>query len=326
MKFQYLALWVLTFGMLTVQAEDLIYHHMDSEKQNTLTLFNKSLESQDFWILLYKDQYLEEHYFEVSAQSRLYVDVRSFKGPNMDWAVLTKSADVLLPPGWSLERGTRYNLKRASESSDATVRVLNLFPKTQEVHVHYYNTLNQLMHTETYHSSTYLKSSSLSLNWPAGSYRAEVRTDSSIMLQANIPYDVLTDTSRTSDSSRAYFLVGDSQGGSFIAPMEDPDLIAKARAEILNPQGHILFADIDMNSTDPNRNMNSNTKAYWSWKVKKVTGLSQIGADWCHAYPEYIERMLHFWVRQEKACFRGQRILKELSPEEVQTGQLEKLK
>ncbi len=284
-------------------------------------LYNKSTETQEAWILFYEGQFIEEQYLEIPPQALLTVDIRAWHpNPNRpDWAVLTKNSELELPTGWRRDKGSFFEI---TLNNPEEIQILNLFPQEQEIRLVYQNEKGQALETEIRTSPQYLKSENWQLSPPAGSQRLQIKAQANIMLQSKGQVQIQRDESRKPITNRVHFLVSGEDGSSFVAPIEDSKLITKAREEMKNPQGFMIFADLDLNNDEPNRNLVSKNREYWSWKIKRVTGLSQVGADWCFAYPEYIERMLHIWMNKKRACFRGQKIIRELTPTEVETGHL----
>ena len=126
----------------------------------------------------------------------------------------------------------------------------------------------------------------------------------------------------------SYFLVGrkNDKTESFVVKMSDSALLEKARDQIRNPQNEkIIFGTVVLGHSNFNRDFYKKDKSFWSWSVGTVTNISDLAATWCNGSPQLVEDVLVDWLNNPgKICFWNYRILKELSPKEVSTGQLSK--
>lgn len=321
MNHRTLGLFVSLFIGVSSYSQDLVYHHPDSQSLTSLSIQNPHNESVSAWLLFYEGQYLDELEVVVPARSTRKVNLHEIKKDNWDVALITKRP-VRLPSDWKLQKNTFYEIDLLEENS-LLVQYLNLSFKKQKIEITYFNANREVLKTESFTSAGVLKSLTRKEIHPEGARYLQVKSASSLMLQTKNPVRELIDSSREADPQAVHFLVSNGPGSSFVAPIKDPQLIERARAEIQKFQGYIVFANIDFNENQANRNFFSPAREYWSWSIREVTALSQIGADWCVAYPEMIERMLHNLVSQKAVCFRGQRIIRELTPAEVQTGILD---
>jgi hypothetical protein len=318
-----LYLLTLLLGPLSAQARDYIYQNPETQNSFQVQVQNKTAEEQPVWVLFYEDEFIEEQSFDLPANSTKILNLDGLKKPNWNFAVLSKTAKVA-PVGkdWEWSPSSRYEMK-LKKQKEIKLKFFNLYIEKQKVTLSYINSQNTLLQKVDFYSSSFRQSLERIEKVPAGATRLIVESEAPLQMISSEVFMPVTDSHRTVSGEFKYFLVqasGDSS--SFVAPIDDPVLIQKAREEILEPKGNIVFADIELNKEQANRNFASPEKYYWSWAVKKVTGMSQIGADWCQAYPEMIERMLHGFLRQESVCFRGQRIIRELKPSEVQSGVL----
>ncbi len=312
-------------------AQDFVYQSPQTESSYQVQVVNKSNETQPVWVLFYQDEFIEEHHFEVPALTQKQLSLYGLKKPNWNFAVLTKSLLVSpietnpnLKSTWAWSQTTRYELKIKLQK-ELNLNFFNLYVEKQKISLTYLDAKSVVIKKSEFHSASFRQSLTRLEALPLGTARLVIESDAPIQVTTSEAIAPQIATSRKASTAFTYFLVQNNSGGStFIAPIDDPELIARAKQEIINPQGYIVFADVELNTTQANRNFSMSTKPYWSWSIKKVTGLSQIGADWCQAYPEMIERMLHGFLRQQKVCFRGQRIIRELSLTEVESGKLKK--
>lgn len=294
---------------------DLIYYTNNSSDVKTVLIENKSSEVQDLWLIFYAGEFLEEVHIPLPPHFRKNLSLSDLKSPHWDMAILTKSSLVKLPASWTTQMSTTY-LKNVSNQRVWEFNSINLNLTSQLISLRYENKLGQIIKTETLESATYMKSKKEILEVPAGTQKIHIESEQPLSLPSEKGLQQILDSRRKPKTGTSYFLVQFEPGSTFLAPLTDPNLIQMARDEIQNPQGLILLADIEKNANSPNQNWSLSHKPYWSWHIKTVTGLVNLAADWCQAYPEMIERMLTQILAQEKVCFRGSQIVRELKPEE----------
>jgi hypothetical protein len=125
--------------------------------------------------------------------------------------------------------------------------------------------------------------------------------------------------------SASYFLVGPrkSDGDSFVVKITDTALIARARDLVQHPEKEkIVFGRVIKGSQGFNRNWFKKEKTHWSWSVSEVTNFDDIGSTACNGNPQFLEDRVDFWINDPgRICFWNYRIKKELTPEQVASGQ-----
>jgi hypothetical protein len=304
---------------------DFVFHSPNTESLQSLRVQNQSHEPQPAWLVFYDDEYLEEFYFEIPARGLKTLSIPDLKQPHWSFAVVTKTSLVrpLADRGpWEFDLGTRYEM-RIQNQSTIDFQVLNLLPEKQKILFRYLNANGEVIQEKTVITLGFHRTLFLSEVPPLRASKLVIESETPVQMTASAPLKPLLDQRRPALANATYFLVETGPGGTnFVAPLTDPALITQARQEILNPQGLIVFADVSVDPTQPNRHFSSSGKNFWSWSIRKVTGLAQIGADWCHGYPEMIERMMAGFLRQQHVCFRGQRIIRELKARELESGVL----
>jgi|GEM_PF-5923458 len=313
-----LLLSVLAFSPASM-AEDLIYHASNSHEVSRFTIENQSFKDEEFWLLFYEDSFIEERHFEIRAQSKKTIQVSDYKQASWRMSVLTKSGQLKLSTHWQSQKSTQFE-KSVIGIQTLILNPINLWKKPQNLTFEYFDSSNTLILKNQKTTAGYLMSKVIQMDVPAHAIKVRIKSDNLLTFPSRDQVGFLIDHSRElppAPKTTHYFLVSNGTYSSFVAPIRDPELVVKARQEILNFQGLMIFAEIDDNEKDPNRNLASPLKHYWSWKITEVTEMSQIGADWCQAYPEMIERMLDLMILQKQVCFRGQRIIKELRPEDL---------
>ena len=315
-----LLLFILFFSP-ALMAEDLIYHTTESDQVSQLMVENQSYQDQEFWLLFYEDSFIEERHFEIRARSKKVIPVNDYKQSSWNMSVLTKSNQVKLPALWQKQASTAFE-KSVGGLKSLELKPINLWKRPQILTFEFFDINNKLILKDQQTTASYLKSKIIQAQVPKQAIKVKIKSQNLITFPASDKVVFLIDHSRElppAPKTTHYFLVSNGTHSSFVAPIQDPELVRKAREEILNFQGFMIFAEIDFNENDPNRNLASPLKPYWSWKITQVTGLTQMGADWCQTYPEMIERMLDLMIAQRQVCFRGQRIIKELGPEDLKS-------
>ncbi|MFN8790377.1 MAG: hypothetical protein ACK5Y2_02865 [Bdellovibrionales bacterium] len=307
-------------------AQDFFYNTPGSENLFEIKVENRSEDSEPLWIVFYENDYLEELSYEIPARSTQVIDLEGLKQPNWTFSVVTKSSlvrPVWSPHSWQLRAHTRYQVD-VKDQKAVSLQIFNLFLEKQKGVLRYTDTQGEVLQEKSILTAGFRKTIQQLETPPPGASLLTFESEQPLIITSDKKVNPLRDTRRPVPNQTKHFLVQNRNGGpSFVAPIEDPKLIAIARKEIQDPQGYIVFADLEINPQQPNRDFSSPTKNYWSWSIRKVTAMTQIGADWCHAYPEVIERMLTTFLTQQKVCFRGQRIIRELTPKEVESGQLQ---
>ncbi|MGZ3724421.1 MAG: BP74-related protein [Pseudobdellovibrio sp.] len=129
------------------------------------------------------------------------------------------------------------------------------------------------------------------------------------------------------DTNAHYFLIAPSRStinDSFVAKITDPDMVDKARQLIKNPSlEKMMFATIQKDSGGFNRNFNNAAKTHWSWSTKQVTNFADFGSVLCNGQPQAVEDRVESWVDDPgRICFWDYRVKRELTSEEVRSGQL----
>lgn len=297
----------------------MVYFHPKSSELSEFVIENSSSEPQEFWVLVYQNEFIDENDFQIAANSKMKIRLQDIKLESQDFAVLIKSNSLKLSKEFQSDTSTLFE-KIVHPSQEIQISPINLWIHEQTLKIDFLDSNNNVLESHTAKSNSYLKSNPLNTTSPAGSYKIRVQSQQKIAFSPQDQMKALIDQSRnpaSSDEPVAYFLVENDKHSSFVAPIKNPELIQRAREEITNYQGYMIFAEIDFNEADINRNHLSPLQPYWSWKITEVTGLAQIGSVWCQTYPEMIERMLFQLVEQKRVCFPGQRIVRELKESEL---------
>lgn len=131
----------------------------------------------------------------------------------------------------------------------------------------------------------------------------------------------------TPDTSKTYFLISTRDARpneSYVVGFSDPEQIKTARAQI-NTTGFekILVARLQMGHGGFNRNYFSKDHAPYSWSVSEVDAFADFAHISCDGSPDIVEeRLLQYANDGGRICFWRYRVVRELSTEEVSTGNL----
>lgn len=130
-------------------------------------------------------------------------------------------------------------------------------------------------------------------------------------------WEPVQDNTPLKDPEHTLFLAVDSSAReSFVVPISDPELIAKARQQIQQPNEHldtIIIGEPTWSAGISNRNLVSPFQASWSWELKTVYGFSSVASDSCNGTPSILEDFLPLWLGSNRLiCFRDYRIVYEI--------------
>jgi len=130
------------------------------------------------------------------------------------------------------------------------------------------------------------------------------------------------------DHSETHYFRLSNKGNrqSYVARISDPDLVAQAQLQVSQPNQslpRILIGQIDFENGGHNRDFSDVRSTPWSWNITKVIRFSQLASQDCDGSPEMLEEVLKPWKENTRIiCFWGYRIVEELTPEQIRTGQL----
>ena len=302
---------MLFLGTNLAWSRDLTFYHSDSHRIENISLKNTSSDYQDLWVLIYEGQFIEEIHFEIPPYSKKNISLKEFKNSNQEIALLTKSDSFKFSEGWSQNTSTLFKFIN-SQNPHKNIQITNLSFSPQQLEIQYYDINKNLLLVQKSTSLGLLKSQHLELKNVARLHSIEIKSKFPIFLHPSTQFYPEIDDLRN-PSDKVQFLVEYEEGSQFVVQISDSKLIERARNEIQNPQGLIVFGDLSLNLSGNNRNPSLQHQPKWSWELKNVTGLEPLAADWCQVYPEMIERMLNLILEQEQVCFRGARVIKELN-------------
>lgn len=131
------------------------------------------------------------------------------------------------------------------------------------------------------------------------------------------------------DQGKTYFLISTREARpseSYVVGFSNPEQIKTARAQI-NTTGFekILVARLQMGPGGFNRNYFSKDRSPYSWSVSEVDAFADFAHISCDGSPDIVEeRLLQYANEGGRICFWRYRVVRELSSDEVATGNLKK--
>ncbi|MFN8846544.1 MAG: hypothetical protein ACK5W9_06805 [Bdellovibrionales bacterium] len=302
---------------LSSWARDLTYFHHDSHLINSLTVQNTSPVAEDLWLLIYEKKFIEEIHFEIPHYSKKTIFVSDYKTANQQISLLTKSEFIKTSGAWSQNSSTAFRSTQNLTLKDS-VEITNLGLRPQALELLYKNSENEIILKETLMSLEHLNTQSVKLKILNNFKSLEIKALYPLYIHPSTNLIPTQDKEPVIPVDQVQFLAEYEPGSQFIIGLTDPELIEKARQEIRNPQGLIIFGELSLNHLKWNKNPSLHHQPRWSWSLQKVTSLEPLAADWCQVYPEMLERMLSVLLDQVQVCFRGSQIIAEWNPDKPQ--------
>jgi hypothetical protein len=308
--------WVLFLILATFSvdsqtwARDLTYFHSHSQRIQTLSLQNTSPDPEDLWLLIYDEKFIEEVHFEIPPLSKKTISVSNYKNSQQQMSLLTKSDSLKIAGAWSQNSSTAFN-STAAFKIEAPMEITNLGLHPQTVEITYLNAKKEVLLRESIQSLNYMVTQNLKLKILSGFKFLEIKSLYPLHIPLSAHVIPSAENQVRPPLDQFQFLAEYEPGSQFIITLSDPELIEKARQEIKNPKGLIIFGELSLNHLKWNRNPSLPYQPRWSWDLQKITSLEPLAADWCQVYPEMLERMLSVLLDQVHVCFRGSRIIAE---------------
>lgn len=145
----------------------------------------------------------------------------------------------------------------------------------------------------------------------------------------NIQFKVKKPSVLNVDPSKKYFLVSTKtdQQDSFVISSNDENIITSARSQIADPDSEkIIIARIALGN-DHNRSFSNSSHSPFSWSVTQIDSFADFALIDCDGSPEFVEDRLKKRLQAGgRICFWNYRILRELTPDEVNSGILNNTK
>ncbi len=303
-------------------------------EKGPLILENLTSEPQNLWFQYYGEKGFEEvHWllekFEVKTLTPedLPAYDYSIKALSPKVKATSNCGSELVPwtpqvspsRSWRLRRGFAYK-----------GYIQNLNPKPQSVMIRFLTSKNKLLATQTIQLASHLKTTDFKF-WAQGA-KLEVVAEGriSVIVQENeagkmtlLKELAAAPVQVTVDPAAVYFLLSnDQRSDSFIVKLEDPVLIAKARNNISRGLYQLMVATISYASQSENRSLVSPDSTPFSWRVDHVSNFNDFADISCDASPQNVQEKIFDWLANKRICFWSYHLTKELSPREVQFGQL----
>ena len=305
--------------------------------QGQLRIQNKTAADTKFWLQKFDPDLQSETEFMVTGKSSLLINITAkkkserfsvlhFQQPQGIEAVFNCQKKTY--PAHSFEGGKLTY--RRSDLRHNQFWIQNLYSDKNEFKISYLDSTRQELKTVTVNLSsggmTIYKSNEAVKNWRYLRIEAHDRFAAFNLNSRGSEGPFLIEVQKINSVAAAYFVVGsqDHAGDSFITKITDPLMIAKAREQITNPAlQKILFAKIKKGHSDFNRNWMKKEKSFWSWSTSEVTNIADLGSTACNGLPQAVEDRTDSWLTDPgNICFWSYRIQKELTAEQVATGEI----
>ncbi len=325
----------VTLGSL--QAE--VLHWAQNCKKGELIISNNSPQTQRFWLQKFSPTLIAESEVAVDSGKSVKVKLAHQKSSDRFSLLHFNPSSSIQNMHFAYSCGSKNYFLSALSGGMQTYRKLN---PTQEIfHLQNLTTANNQVVIENLDRTLQVTSKTTLMLRSGEAKNITRKIDAStffirISSGASLAQFQLTSTGAQGplilqpqvtvvDNQAHYFEVGSRDGldDSFIIKIQDPAMIAKAQEQISNPQlEKIIFAKIQKGSAGFNRNLKTRTKNLWNWSTTEVTSFSDLGSTTCNGVPQFVEDRIDSWQKDPgRICFWGYRIKRELTAEEVSTGQ-----
>lgn len=329
------------------QSADILYWPQVDSDSKKILLINLSSEDQQVWAQLKSSTVLEEIPYTIAARSTMTVNENDLNLPTsetnpqrkIEYAWKVRSNSVLITKELSNNHWVKaspevsphvfYKIQNSAESVKIKIQNLNFGP--QSVKVRFLNTQKKYLGESHISTEEYFVTSEHKIEIPESTAWLELIGQGRLHSRLWSPEQMTWMSSElpapekiSVPESKTYFLLtNQNKTDSFIVALEDPNQIQKARDIIAHPEnGMILFGRIRKDQLGWNRPLLNKIKTPFSWTVAEVTNFAQIGSITCDGSPSLVEEQLPQWLVQERICFWNYRVTRELTREQVQTGQL----
>lgn len=322
--------FVLASATLSLGAEIRFFPRVSSGQGPTfLEVINPTSTSDVFWLQIKGPRHFEEVSFEVGERSTLIHNEADLSPLGLEYSIKTKNPKLSFNR-IQLTTGKREHLMEAlpdigtkqvflvDPGVNLKVALLNLHWQKQKIKVSWLDKMDRTLMSETKESSDYNQSQVWDFR-PLSKARkllleGEGRLQGRALIRSAWRVGKLESPQKNKLSGySAYFVVGNSEKTqAYIAGIDDPTLIQKARKSITDGSPLIVFARIRGQTLGWNRNFFSKNLPPYSWETEEVTNIAEIGSIACDGNPNLVEEQIPYWLIAERICFWNYRVLEEL--------------
>lgn len=313
-------IWIFVLGIFfhTPISQARVFHWPEICSEGDLRIQNNSNQEMNFILQEFEPHLKNETSIRVPARSHQRIYVRGFSEsrPNLRLALVDFVYNSSLSPKISFDclgqsmkatdlQSGLWKFSKKSNLQSHKIWVKNLSYGHSNFKITTYDSIGVAVSTHSFSAAAF-EQKSLILKSPQNWSRFEIETTDKMtffyldQLMTISPTEHLSLSQIERTPSAVYFEVVSNQNekDSFVVKIEDPAMIAKARALIIQPSHEkILVGEISMGSGGFNLNR-GNGKAYpWSWHVRHVTSFSDFASTACNGLPQFVEDRVQSWVQ-----------------------------
>ncbi len=321
----------MLLGVFSAQAHAKVLFWPDLCASPTLTIENKTSVEKNFWLQKFTADDLGETEYTLASKQILKIDLTKQNEAERS-ALLHFNDENALSVQYSCEAVT-YPATDL-DGADITYKKIpnrhpklwlqNIFTGRNTVQIDYRDAAMKVLKGRAVQldSQETLSLVENNVNWSYLTVSSSNRLISYLLDEngSNSAYKTAPHVS-PAPTDGSYFLVNSKNSGddSYVVKITDPQLIEKARFYAQHPETEkIVFATVQKDHQDYNRNMSLKTKPLWSWSATEVTGFGDFGSTSCNGQPQELEDRVDKWIDGiGRICFWSYRIKKELTPAEV---------
>ncbi|WP_374028703.1 hypothetical protein [Bdellovibrio bacteriovorus] len=327
-------------------ASDVVYAPAFCEP-SALTVFvkNKTSEAQRLWTQVRFGSEIQELHHDLDPKSTIKIRGTEFLPAKMAFSLKAWSKNSLQITA-SCDEGGSTPLSDVTSPAQShalpsgvqavKIHVLNLFLKSQTVHLKAFNRYGLVVDEKTVSLNNYYDTETLKWSFKTDVSRIEIAGPErfhsllfydSFGTEKPSPAMALKPVELAPAVQNKYFLVSTKDPRpeeAFVVAISDTEMIEIAREQIRNPAlEKIIVAGIELGSGGYNRAFLSRDKSPYSWSVNRVDAFADFAHIDCDGSPDLTEeRLLQKLEAGGRICFWRYRVVRELTASEVATGKL----
>ncbi|MGZ3770143.1 MAG: BP74-related protein [Bdellovibrio sp.] len=312
----------------------------------SLLVKNKTAEPQRFWTQVRLENELKEIFFELPAHENLEIpgneivsekmafSVKALEKKSVEISTTCKGMMKVPVSDLTTPKVTHYFPKKVKKIS---LYLLNLYLNKNSIALTAFDKKGQVIdHKEIqlqkYYDTEYLK-------WSFAEDVEKIEVSGAERLNTSAFYSAIDEEKLSPamalepvrfplNNTKTYFLVSTKNNPeeAFVIAIDDPQKIATAREQIKTPSlEKIIVAGITLGNGGFNRAFLSKDKSPYSWSVTSVDAFADFAHIDCDGSPDIVEeRLMERLNSGGSICFWRYRVVRELSPQEVSSGKLNK--
>ncbi len=313
-----------------------VFHWPEVCEVGTLTIQNQSNDELRFFLQTFNPRLMNEDAITVDAYQTSHFEVSGYSLENLQkrLSLLSLNSDhtrfrVSMKCNAeiyeaSAQQSGEWVFKKQAHFKTHKVLIKNLSPSLNTIEIITFNESTSKSRTIDIQG---FEQKSILLKDIDGWPYFKIRSDSKLSVfyldhHSHVaPIQVSAVPFKNVDSSGVYFEVQNrtKTEDSFVIHIKDPDMIARARTILANPQSEkIVVGEVKLGSGRHNRNLHSADKAPWSWHVSRVTNFSDFASTACNGIPQIVEDRVLSWITDPgRICFWTYRLKREVPATEL---------